>query len=99
MIGLAAADSDRMLTEQEEFDRYWQPACELLADHGTERLREAFTIAAGNGAVRMKYVATIVGRLQREQITAAIDDPDLASSELDGYTGTIATAPTDGEAA
>lgn len=80
LIALRASDRGHALTRRAELDAYWQPAAELLAEHGPERLTEALNAATKAGATSMQYVATVAGRLQREAIHAKSSDPDLAAS-------------------
>jgi hypothetical protein len=94
MIARRNSDAERLLTEREEFDGYWRPACELLDEFGPQRLRMAANRAGEQQAVRIGFLATVCKADQRVATAAAADNPDLAQSDWAGYTGTTATAPT-----
>ena len=91
LLGRRNASSDHMLSPSAELKEVWAPAAELFADHGRERLREAFGIAAKESAVSMKFVRSVCRRLaDADQRTRAID-PDRSSSDWAGFTGERAT--------
>lgn len=91
MIARRNGDANRLLTEREEFDQYWRPACELLDEHGPQRMRMAANRAGAESAVRIGFLETICRSDQRVATAAAADDPDLAQSQWAGYTGTRAS--------
>lgn len=99
MIARRNGDRDRLLTERQEFDEYWRPACTLLEEHGPHRLRMAANRAGSENAVHIGFLRTICNSDQRVAAAAAERDPDLAQSDWAGYTGVTATAPNPGDAA
>lgn len=60
------ADSRQPLTASTELRDFWRPACELLADHGRDRLKKALGVAATEQAGSMEFVRKVCLRLQRD---------------------------------
>jgi hypothetical protein len=98
MIARRNGTRDSLLSVDDELSDYWKPACDLLAEFGAQRLRDAVN-TAGDAPIRIGYLRSILRTNEAALAMAAVDNPDLAQSDWAGYTGTTAIAPDPSEAA
>jgi phytoene/squalene synthetase len=82
MIARYNESRERLLTPQQELDRFWKPAAELRTEHGAQRLREAMNECGRVQATSINYAATICGRLASDAAKASTN-PDAQPGAFD----------------
>ena len=86
MIARRNGASHRMLTAAEEFDRFWRPSCDLLHEHGRERLHMALSAAEKAKATGIQYATTACENALAAAVQATSTNPDVGTGDWDHLT-------------